>query len=104
MFWFGKKKRLLIDFANRLAEEFYSSVPPTVVAKHQSGKSKSATRQFNTGLDNVVMRIAQFKATERPGVYGKAKLHQIFARRLEELGYASEIAHEINHYIILKTP
>ncbi|MEW8030391.1 MAG: hypothetical protein AB2806_21980 [Candidatus Thiodiazotropha sp.] len=104
MFLFGKKKRLLIDFANQVAEELYRRVPPKIVDEHLSGKSKSATRKFNDGLDEGIMRIAQFKANEHLGIYGKAKLHQVFANRLLELGYSNELANEINQYILIKTP
>jgi hypothetical protein len=50
------------------------------------------------------LRIAQFKATEKPGIYGKAKIHQNFAARLKELGYPHDLADEINSYILTKTP
>ncbi len=104
MFWFGKKKRLLVEFANKSAEELFSTVPPALVEKHMGGKSKQATKTFQAGVDNVLMRFAQFKAAEKPGVYGKAKAHQIFAQRLKELGYPDDVADEINSYILTKTP
>jgi hypothetical protein len=104
MFIFGKKKRMLVEFSNQLAEELYSRVPPKIVEDHMSGKSKSATKQFTRAMDDTVMRVAQFKANNRPGIYGKAKLHQVFAERLSELGYSQDVSKEINHYILIKTP
>jgi hypothetical protein len=104
MFMFGEKKRMLIEFANQLADELYSRVPPNVVDQHMSGKSKSASKKFNDAMDDSVMRVAQFKTNHHPGIYGKAKLHQVFADRLRELGYPNELANEINQYILIKTP
>jgi hypothetical protein len=104
MFWRGTKKKLLIEFSNQVADELFSMVPPGLVNKHLSGKSKKATKQFQAGVENALLRIAQFKATEKPGIYGKAKIHQNFAARLKELGYPHDLADEINSYILTKTP
>jgi hypothetical protein len=104
MFLFGKKKRLLIEFASQLAEGFYNRVPQKTLQIYMSGKSKSANKQFGRAMDDAVRQVAQFKAKNRPGVYGKAKLHQVFAERLMELGYPKEVAEEINHSILIKTP
>ncbi len=104
MFWLGTKKKLVVEFSSQVADELFSSVPLTLVDRHLSGKSKKATKQFQNGVENALLRIAQFKATEKPGIYGKAKLHQVFALRLKELGYPEELADEINNYILTKTP
>ena len=104
MFWYGKKKRMLTDFASQVAEELYSNVPPQLVLKHRAGNSKQATKKFKAGVESALLRIAQFKAVEKPGVYGKAKLHLVFMQRLKELGYPDDVADEINNYILTKTP
>ncbi len=104
MFLFGKRKQRLIAFAKQTAEELYSTVPEALVAQHLSNKSKQATKKFDAAVNEALMRIAQFKDTEKPGIYGKAKLHQIFAFRLKELGYPEEIADDINTFILTKTP
>ena len=104
MFLFGKKKRMLIEFADQRAEELFSTVPPALIKKHLGGKTKKATKQFNAGVEKTLVQFARFKAAEKPGIYGKAKIHQIFAARLKELGYPEEIADEINEYILTKTP
>lgn len=104
MFLFGRNKKILIDFANQTADILYSFVPTPVLEEHCSGKSKKATKQFNTGVENAMMSFAQFKAVNKPGIYGKAKLHLTFVNRLKELGYPDEIADEINAYLLMKTP
>ena len=104
MFWYGSKKRLLIEFANQVAEDLCKRVPPEMVKEHRAGKSKKATKKFHAGVEKALVRIAQFKATEKPGVYGKAKMHQVFTLRLKELGYPYDTADEINNYILNKTP
>lgn len=104
MFLFGKKKAQLVGFANQTAELLFSRVPPGLVDEHRSGQSKKATKAFNQGVENALMRVAQYKATAKPGIYGKAKLHLVFANRLKELGYPQQVADEINHYILTRTP
>jgi hypothetical protein len=104
MFFYGKKKRLLIDFANQLADELYQRSPPELIEQHLKGKSKSATKKYNKSLDNALRSITQFKETERPGFYGKSKLHQTLANRLYELGYSKEVIEEINRHLLMNTP
>ncbi|NEX16511.1 MAG: hypothetical protein C1943_07765 [Halochromatium sp.] len=104
MFIFGKKKKILIAFAAQTADTLFSQAPPALVEKHRLEKSKQATKQFHASVEDALMRVAQFKASEKPGIYGKAKLHLVFANRLKELGYPDEVANEINAYILTKTP
>ena len=104
MYWWGKKKRLLIEFAAEVAEELYQRVPPEIVEKHLSGKNKKATRRFDAAVDNAIARIADFRSKNKPGVYGKAKIYQVFAQRLKELGYPEELVDDINAFIITKNP
>lgn len=104
MFLFGKKNKLLKNFSRVTADTLYSNAPPPLVEKHRTGKDRKATKQFQAAVEDSLMRVAQFKATEKPGIYGKAKLHFVFAERLKELGYPPEIADEINTYIMTKTP
>lgn len=100
MFLFGEKKRLLIEFANRTAEELTKDVPSEIVEQHLLGKSKKSSKKFTAGVDKAFQRISAFKASEKPGLYGKAKLHQVFASRLHELGYPTEIVDEINSFML----
>jgi hypothetical protein len=104
MYWWGKRKRLLIEFAQKLAEDLYKQVPPEVIDRHLSGKNKKATRKFYAALDKVLLSITEFKAERKLGVYGKAKFHQVFAEHLKELGYPPDLVDEINTFIITKIP
>lgn len=104
MFSFFKKNQLIKSFAEELAAELYSSVPPEVVKEYQKTKSKKASSQFAKAVDNSVLRLAQFKEINKLGVYGKAKFHQLFLDKLQVLGYDKELAKEINRILLVKTP
>jgi hypothetical protein len=104
IFFLGKNKKILISFATRLADEFYSQVPLELLQGHLEGGNKKASKRYQATLENTLVQLAQFKASMKPGIYGKAKLHQVFLERLKELGYPAEAADEINKYLLLRTP
>ena len=104
MFLLGKKKKALLISARQVADEFFTRAPPAIAAAYRKGSDKKAKKQFSASLENAVRQVAQLKANEHLGIYGKAKLHQVFATRLKELGYPDEVADEINSHILIKTP
>lgn len=103
MFFYSRKKRILVDFANQLADELYQRTPPEIVEQHLKGNSKSATKKYNKSLANAVTNLIQFKSIEQPGFYGKSKFHQVFSNRLLEIGYSKEMVEEINRHLLMNT-
>jgi hypothetical protein len=103
MFFYGKKKRMLIDFAHQLADELYQHAPPEIIEQHLMGKSKSATKKYNKCLTNTARNLTIFKSNEHPGFYGKSKLFQEFSNRLLNMGYSKEIVEEINRYMLMNS-
>lgn len=109
LFW--KKNKVIDLFATRLADEFYSNLPPEQLTDLQrpsdeSGKHRKQEKKLQRNLDAVVNSAAEqinnFIRTESLGVYGKARVHMQFAERLTELGYDKDMSGIINERIMLK--
>lgn len=105
LFW--KKNEQIDAFANTIANDLYSAIQPDVAQAYingQNSKSKKAGLNAARKLDDIIMRINQFRSENPIGIYGKARLHQKFTERLEELGYEKRIAKLLNEKIMIRTP
>lgn len=111
--FFWQKNRAIDEFAYQLADELYSSVNPESITNffenQSSGKSseKKQTQlqqKVTRSLNNIIMRVAQYRELNKLGIYGKARLHMTFTERLKTLGYPANHAEEINKLVLLRTP
>lgn len=111
MFW--KKNRKIDEFAQQMADEFFSQVQPDVAEKFfetdadDAGKKsarKNKTHAVSTQLDGTAGRLKLMKEELNLGVYGKARFHMKFMSRLEQLGYSKDLAGRINQHLMLNTP
>ena len=111
--FFWKKNKVIDVFSTRLADEFYSNLPPEQLldlvptassAAKQSKMEKKARKRMESVIDSAVSQVKGFIHSESLGVYGKARLHMQFMERLKELGYEKELASAINESIMIKLP
>jgi len=107
--FFWKKNREIDQFAQELADNFYSqSRPETLEAslttdRHNKKKQSKIDRQVERQLSNLLSSIQLFRTQHSLGVYGKARLHMKFTARLEELGYPTSLADQLNKFLMLNT-
>ncbi len=104
MFKAFKKRKLIREFSEQLAADLYSLAPPDLIREAREGKSKKVRKTYDRAMDQIITKTAQFKDVQKLGVYGKAKLHQVFMGRLEVLGYDQELVREVNRVLLLRTP
>ena len=67
-------------------------------------KADKTRKKIDRRLDDMVLRIQQFRSANSLGVYGKARLHMRFTERLKELGYEAKVADRFNEILLLRTP
>jgi hypothetical protein len=104
MLFFWRKNRLIDGFAHTLADELYSQIPPQMLEKTDKKADKKVGRRFDKELQNIVIRLQDFKAIHKLGVYGKARFHLTFMERLRSHGYPESLAKEINEYLLVNVP
>ncbi len=120
--FFWKDNYRIDNFAKQLADDFCSQVQPDIArawfsgsevaevapaAKNkQSNKSGRAKKQtvIERCVNEVALKLAQFKAQETLGIYGKARVHMSFMERLKELGFSEETVQQLNRTLLLKAP
>ncbi|MCZ6803783.1 MAG: hypothetical protein O7D86_07600 [Proteobacteria bacterium] len=111
LFW--KKNKEIDAMAVSLADEFYSQIQPQVAIdflkySDRTSKLDKSNRKISKMTENILNRTAgqliAFKKKHSIGIYGKARLHLNFMKRLNELGYPEELAKEINAIILLRSP
>lgn len=113
--FFWKHNQLVDSFAKTLADELFSQVPPNAVRRYFSGnevageklspqKDQAQRKEVERLIKDAVIKVQQFKAQQSLGVYRKARLHLVFTERLTELGFALDIAQQVNQVILLQSP
>jgi hypothetical protein len=105
--WFWKKTSQQAEaFAVELGTHFFSKVSPDRLSEYFRGGdgNKKARKGVETEIHDLTLRLNQFKNLHKLGVYGKAKFHQAFMARLEELGYDQQAVKELNNVLLIKTP
>jgi len=114
MFSVFKKNRLIDQFAQNLADEFYSQVLPAITRNYLLSSSSSTqknkkqlekqNKKVKDQLNDTILQVNQFRQTNKLGTYGKARLHMTFTERLIDLGYDEATAKEVNKILLLQTP
>ena len=107
--FFWKKNKGIDIFANKLANELFSSVQPQSIKDyfHASSKDKSAKKNkknVDANIQGIIKQIQQFRVTHSLGTYGKARLQLKFNERLKELGYDKDSVSKLNEFILVNTP
>jgi len=105
--FFWKKNKQIDAFANSIANDLYSTIQPDAALEfvNELGSKTSKTgAKVARKLDDVILRINQFRAENPLGVYGKARLYMKFAEQLEELGYEKKVVKVLNEKIMVRTP
>jgi hypothetical protein len=105
LFW--KKNKQIDTFANSIANELYSTIQPDAALEfvNELGSKKTKTGvKVARKLDDIILRINQFRTENPLGVYGKARLYMKFAQQLEELGYEKKVVKVLNEKIMIRTP
>jgi hypothetical protein len=104
MLLFWRKNKEIDSFANILADELYSQLPPQMLAKQEKTADRKLVLRFDKQLQNIVTRLQDFKAIHNLGVYGKARFHLTFMERLRSHGYPEALTKEINEYLLINVP
>lgn len=104
MLLFWRRNKEIDRFANILADELYTHLPPQMLEKQKKTSDKKLVRRFDKELQNIVTRLHTFKTVNKLGVYGKARFHLTFLDRLRSHGYPEELAKELNDYLLVKVP
>ncbi len=99
-FWRGTKE--LDSFSESLANELYSRFPPPIMEKIMRDDMKK-NNKLQRCLGELNAKVAHYKATNKVGVYKKARLHLHFMQTLEELGYEAGVARKISDMLIFHT-
>ncbi|AFL72842.1 hypothetical protein [Thiocystis violascens] len=106
LFFWNRQSKRVEAFAMELATDFFGQVSPEALAGffRDERLDKKNRKRIDAQMQNLVLRLIQFKQLHKLGVYGKAKFHQVFIGRLEELGYDAAAIRELNTLLMLKTP
>lgn len=104
MLLFWRKNREIDGFANTLADELYSQLPPQMLEKQDKSAAKKISRRFDKELQHIANQLQDFKVIHKLGVYGKARFHLAFVERLRSHGYPEDLSKEINEYLLVNVP
>ncbi len=105
LFW--RMNKQIDAFANSIANELYSTVQPDAALEFINELGSKTTKtgaKVARKLDDIILRINQFRAENPLGVYGKARLYLKFAEQLEALGYEKSVVKALNENIMTRTP
>jgi len=104
MFNFFSINKKVDEFSNSLADELYSQITPDMLATVNKKSAKKISKQWDKQVDNIILRIHEYKLTNGLSIYRKARLHQTFMNRLEIHGFSKKLIKELNEHLLLKTP
>ncbi len=105
--WFWQKTSKRVEaFAMELATDFFSHVAPDTLNAYfgNADRDKKTRKGVELQIHSLALRLNQFRELHKVGVYGKAKFHQVFMARLDELGYEDTAVKELNNLLMVKTP
>jgi hypothetical protein len=93
--WLRRKE--IEKFAVALADDLGRRFPPN----SEGRKDKGARNQLRAISDQVYAEARRYRGEFRLGVYGKAKLANVFRWRLKELGFSPGFVQEITHGLVV---
>jgi hypothetical protein len=86
------------EFATTLAADLARRFPPVSEKRTDPG----AKQQLNVIVQGLAARAVRFHGEERLGIYGKAKLGNVFRWKLKELGYTTEFCERATKEIVTR--
>jgi hypothetical protein len=78
------KSQHIVEFASGLAADLNRRFPPSSEQRTDTG----AVNQLKVILEGLGVRASRFQELHHLGIYGKAKLANVFQWKLKELGYS----------------
>jgi hypothetical protein len=110
LFW--KNNKVIDAIAIELADEFFSQVQPQLaleflnnpIQDSKSSKKKKNPKKIDRAINKLASDVTAFRKHHSLGVYGKARLHMNFMKRLNELGYPEQVTKQINEMVMLRSP
>lgn len=102
--FFWKDNRKIDRFAQAIAVELFSQVPPDSARQYFGGSrklEKKQLRKIERKLNDTLMQAQRFSASNSLGILGKARLQKQFNSRLAELGYEHEVIHRLSRSMLL---
>jgi hypothetical protein len=94
--WFDTRQ--LQQFATDLANDLGRRFPPASEARTDPG----AKHQIKAILDGLAARAGRFHDEHKLGIYGKAKLANVFRWKLTELGYSKAFVEDATKQIVTR--
>jgi hypothetical protein len=97
---FTRKRNQVIDgFARELAGQLAARFTPEDTRAAVDSKRE---RKLGRALDDLHARALEFRASERLGVYGKARLGNTFKWALKEAGYDDAFIDEVMRVLVMR--
>ena len=90
--------REIEDFATGLANDLGRRFPPASEARTDKG----VQQQIKVILDGLAARAVRYHDEHKLGIYGKAKLGNVFKWKLKELGYSRDFAERATKEIVTR--
>jgi hypothetical protein len=90
--------RDLQQFATALAEDLGRRFPPSSESRTDTG----AKNQLRVILDGIAARAGRYQDEHKLGIYGKAKLGNVFRWKLTELGYSKEFVENATKQVVTR--
>ena len=84
------------EFATTLASDLGRRFPPASEKRTDPG----AKQQLKVILDGLAARAVRFHGEHKLGIYGKAKLGNVFRWKLQELGYSTDLCERATKEIV----
>lgn len=104
MFFFWRINKQIDDFAVSLADQLYSQVTPEMLQIANKKSDKKLSKQWDRQVNEIILRIQEYKVVQGLGIYRKARFHQTFMSRLKLHGFPKKLIKELNEHLLLKTP
>lgn len=92
------KTREIEEFATGLANDLGRRFPPASEARTDKG----VQQQIKVILDGLAARAVRYHDEHKLGIYGKAKLGNVFRWKLKDLGYSAEFAERATKEIVTR--
>lgn len=94
----SSKTQDLETFATTLATDLGRRFPPASEARTDKG----AQQQIKVILDGLAARAVRYRDEHKLGVYGKAKIGNVFQWKLKEIGYSAAFCERATKEIVTR--